>query len=179
VGNSDLEAGLTLPPFVTAESVGELLNWANSIKRTVREAARKHPVGGWALAADCDDIYRDIVRLLRRLTGGYPLHLSGFGKTTDAVELMRVARESHEQRLGDPGTLADLLQDERLLGAARIVGQFNPADLAADLDSMGFAPGDCVAGHLERLGVVETVQDAGEARRRLNPLVATVLSHQS
>jgi hypothetical protein len=93
---------------------------------------------------------------------------------------MRLARQAYEQRLADPGTLADLgLQDERLLGAARIVGQFDPADLAADLDSMGFTPGDRVAGHLERLGVVETVQDGGGARRRLNPLVAAVLSHQS
>jgi hypothetical protein len=70
------------------------------------------------------------------------------------------------------------LNDERLLAAARIVANYDPDDLASDLESMGVGPGYQVIGHLERLGILESVQSGRDTRWQLNPFVAAVLSHQ-
>ncbi|MER9458279.1 ATP-binding protein [Mesorhizobium sp. M0387] len=130
-------------------------------------------LGQWLRARNVSETPQAI-ELLRSLTGGFPLYLADLGR---AVDLMAAAREAHDRRVVDGDTLADLgLNDSRLLAAARIVANYDPDDLARDLDSMGVGPGDRVISHLERLGVLESVQRGRDTRWRLNPLVATVLS---
>lgn len=130
-------------------------------------------LGQWLRALGVPESPKSVDRL-RSLTGGYPLYLSGFGRATD---LVASAQEAFERIVADPDTLVGLgLQDQRLSAAARIVFQYDPADIAADLDSMGVGPGELVVAHLERLGVLEPIQDQGATRWRLNPFVAAVLS---
>lgn len=114
---------------------------------------------------------------LRELTGGFPLYLTDLGRAADPTA---AAREMHDRRLASGDTLSDLgLTDDRLLAAARIVAQYEPDDLASDLESMGVRPGYRVIGHLERLGVLEAVQVERDTRWRLNQFVAAVLAHQA
>lgn len=132
-------------------------------------------LGQWLRARGVSETPQTI-ETLRSLTGGFPAFLN-LGRGAD---VMAAARDAQAQRVSSPDILDTLgLGDERLLAAARIVADFDPEDLAGDLDDMGVGPGTKVIGHLERLGVLEAVQAAGDTRWRLNPFVATVLSHRS
>lgn len=133
-------------------------------------------LGQWLRAQSAPESPQ-MIDAIRCWTGGFPLFLEDFGRATD---VMTLGKEIHERNVSSPSALADLgLEDERLLAAARIVAQYDPHDLAADLDSMGVGPGFKVVGHLARLGLLEAVQEAGETRWRINPFLAAVLSQQS
>jgi hypothetical protein len=132
-------------------------------------------LGQWLRARGAQET-GPVIEDLRALTGGYPLFLAGLGRAPD---LLATAHEAFQRHVVSPETLTRLgLQDERLLSAARIIAQYDPADPVADLESMGVGPGEKVVGHLERLGILEAVQKKGETRWSLNPFVAAVLSHQ-
>ncbi|HEY5071765.1 MAG TPA: ATP-binding protein [Caulobacteraceae bacterium] len=128
----------------------------------------------WLRARGASETLHDELRIL---TGGYPLFLSGLGRSADILES---AKEAHDGHVAAPATLTALgLYDERLQAAARIVAQYESDDPAADLKSMGFERAEKVVGHLERLGILERTPGRDGTRLTLNPFVATVLSQHS
>lgn len=111
---------------------------------------------------------------LRTLTGGYPLFLSGLGRSSDILD---GAIEAHTRHVAAPETLTALgLDDARLAEAARILAQYDPEDPIADLESMGVERAEKVVGHLERLGILERTPNSNRTRLTLNPFVAAVLA---
>ena len=129
-------------------------------------------LGQWLRARNAPQTPQTI-ETLRSLTGGFPQFL----EVERGADVIAAARAARVRRVADPEILDTLgLSDERLLTAAKIVAEFDPDDLARDLDSMGVSPGAKVIGHLERLGMLEAVQVTGDMRWRLNPFVEAVLS---
>lgn len=127
----------------------------------------------WLQTRGAPDTLQSIERL-RSLTGGFPRFLSGLEPATD---ILGSAAAAHDRLVSDPETLRLLgLDDDRLLQAAQIIADYEPADPVADLHGMGVPRPEKTIEHLARLGILETTQASEGTRWSLNPFVATVLA---
>jgi hypothetical protein len=118
---------LRLPSFVTAASLCELLNWANSIKREFRDAALVSGIDGWTSGDADSDVYEDIVLLLGRSRGGF--HLDRLVTAADGEKRRGLSRALHKRVVGVLGS--DLEKSDSAAVVVLKLSMLDHTDLAA------------------------------------------------